>query len=142
LFRLEDCKTENARLVANFNEILAENAKYRPNEADNMLNRKGHMTKEQFAFLKEKGQLAEDTRPKGPIRGLSLEKSTDLNYLSDLLNELESKIIEIKKTQDKKYATKEHKQNLEVSQFQKKKKFVGKVFVQFYFTIRKNYLKK
>ena len=45
---------------------------------------------------------------------MSLEKSTDLKYLSDLLAELEFKLTEIKTTQSKKFSSKKQKQELEV----------------------------
>lgn len=94
---------------------MTDNTKYRPNEADNMLNSKYAMTKEQFAYFKEKSQLADEGPPKGPIKGLNLERSTDLKYLTDLLHELETKIVNITATQAKKYATKQQKQELEVN---------------------------
>jgi len=99
------------------NEILKENVKYQSNKAENSLNSNEVLSKDQFAFLKVKGQLVNENRSKGPIKGLSLEKSTDLNYLIDLLNEFEGKIIDIRKSQEKNYATKKQKLDIEVIDF-------------------------
>lgn len=111
--KLDQTREENIRLERNLDKLIEENKKYRPNESDNLLSGKHFMTQDQFAFFKEKSQLAMDTRPLGPIKGLSLERSTDLNYLTNLLNELESKIALIQTTKSKKYANKLHKKELE-----------------------------
>ncbi len=106
-------------MKSSLDKLLADNAKYRPNSNDNILTSGQVLTKEQFAYFKEKSQLAGDERPKGPLKGLSLERSTDLNYLNGVLEELEMKIYEITTTQAKRYATKTHKLELEKTLFSK-----------------------
>lgn len=108
-------REENERLRGNLERILEENAKYRPNESDDILTSRKALTKEQFAYFKERSQVAGDERPKGPLKGLSLERSTDVDYLNEALEDLELKIYEITTTQAKKYATKAHKHEMEVT---------------------------
>ncbi len=48
------------------------------------------------------------------MKGLTLDKSIDLDYLNNLLSELENKINDLTNSQAKKYTNKEQKIELEV----------------------------
>ena len=61
-----------------------------------------------------------------------MERSTDLNYLTNLLNELESKIALIQTTKSKKYANKLHKKELEVSLIQRLSSYIHFIFYKIF----------
>ncbi len=64
-------KSENERLKESLNNLVNQNSRYRPNNADNVLSSRSFLTKDQFSFFKEKSQVFNnDKKDLGPLPGI------------------------------------------------------------------------
>ena len=106
--KLNGIKIENERFNSNLNKLLNENEKYKKIE------------NQKYSFLSiEKKTNTDDVLVDDDdfslIPGLSVDKSIDLGYLTNLLSDLEFKINDLTLTQAKKYSNKQQKTDLEVN---------------------------
>ena len=103
-------KKENDRLIESLKHITELNEKFRPKPVD------------KYSFLLNKEDTEEDDKNEHISRmipGVSLDKATDLEYLSSILVHVESKIVELTEAQNRKYANKQLKYDLQNQFFEK-----------------------
>ena len=103
-------RKENERLIENLKNITELNEKFRPKPVD------------KYSFLLNKEDTKESKEHEHIARlipGVSLDKATDLEYLSSILMHVEAKIVELTEAQSRKYGNKQLKYDLQNQFFEK-----------------------